>query len=231
MTAESVVVLASGGLNSTVAAALAAKEKRVNILYIDHAHPAAARERTAVRTIARAIGADNVLYVDLPHVEQIATSARHAESGARGPNDEPGHGDGAPAGLMPTMLCAAFQWAVRANARAVVTGTSQIADELERNTGPGQGASDHRREFFQAFGLGLEELRPPRSAIRIETPLMTLARADILKLGLRLDAPLEATWCCHRGGEAPCGRCPGCTARADAYRQAGEPDPILDAAR
>ena len=56
-----------------------------------------------------------------------------------------------------------------------------------------------------------------------------MSKADIVKLGIELKAPLELTWSCYQGDETPCGRCDSCILRANGFKDAGYPDPALHA--
>jgi 7-cyano-7-deazaguanine synthase len=228
---ESAVVLCSGGLNSTVAAARTARYRVLNVLYVDYGHPAAERERSAVHAVAHALDARRVVVLDLPHVMQIRRGATSGDAGREVDSPEDALPEVTVPGLAASLLTAAAQWAEKINARTVVVGTSQLCDEADRETAPDQGAPDHHREFYHAFNILLETLRPPKSSIQIETPLIDLPRADVIKLGLRFGAPLDVTWSCHHGGAAPCGRCPGCVARFKAYLAAGETDPLTVSAK
>jgi 7-cyano-7-deazaguanine synthase len=62
--------------------------------------------------------------------------------------------------------------------------------------------------------------------MKVETPLIELTKADIVRLGLELNAPLQHTWSCYEGKELACGRCDACKLRLWAFEQAGIPDPI-----
>ena len=92
------------------------------------------------------------------------------------------------------------------------------------------GYPDCRPEFVEAFrnvaAVGQKrgiEGRP----IQIRTPLIRLSKAEIVRLGAELGAPLELTWSCYRGGPVPCGRCDACALRAKGFAQAGLADPAL----
>lgn len=63
--------------------------------------------------------------------------------------------------------------------------------------------------------------------IQIETPIIHMTKAEIVRLGMELGAPLEHTWSCYQDGELPCGRCDSCTLRARGFSQAGYADPLL----
>ncbi len=221
MASESFVILCSGGLNSTTAAARAARNGAVNLLHVDYGQPSAARERTAVEAIGKALGAERVLGVDMPHVRLIASARRRADAA-----DPPG--DGSRSSLpMPCLLDAAYQWAARIAARAVVVGASQVADEAEHQVGAGQGTPHRRREFFHVCEMAIDELRSGRPAIRLEVPLIGLSRGDIIKLGRRFNAPLDLCWCCEGAGPAACGQCPGCLALASAMESASRCEPAV----
>jgi 7-cyano-7-deazaguanine synthase len=63
--------------------------------------------------------------------------------------------------------------------------------------------------------------------VRIETPLINLSKADIIRLGLDLEAPLYLSWSCYEEGDHPCGACDSCMLRARGFEEAGRPDTAL----
>ncbi|PIU20243.1 MAG: 7-cyano-7-deazaguanine synthase QueC [Elusimicrobia bacterium CG08_land_8_20_14_0_20_59_10] len=63
--------------------------------------------------------------------------------------------------------------------------------------------------------------------IKLLTPLIKLAKAQIVRLALKLGAPLELTWSCYGGGRSPCGRCDSCKLRAKGFAEAGVSDPAF----
>ncbi|HNW43012.1 MAG TPA: 7-cyano-7-deazaguanine synthase QueC [Elusimicrobiales bacterium] len=65
--------------------------------------------------------------------------------------------------------------------------------------------------------------------IKFLTPLIRLSKAGIIRLALKLKAPLELTWSCYSGGGLPCGRCDSCKLRAKGFAAAGIADPALKA--
>ena len=56
-------------------------------------------------------------------------------------------------------------------------------------------------------------------------------KAEIVRLGLELGAPLDLTWSCYSREDAACGVCDSCALRLRAFEAAGVKDPILYAAR
>ena len=223
---DSAVILASGGINSTVAASCVAREAEVNLLFADYGHPACPRERFAVQALASAINAERVLVIELPHLAQIDDAGRRGGRETREATEpSPGPGGVLPA-MMPTFLLAGVQWATRIGAQRVVCGASQVTDEMEGETLPGEGRPDRRAEFFHVFNMMLESALRRRRAV-VETPLIDMTRVEIVRLGTHVAAPLDLTWNCHKGREEPCSACPGCLGRSQAFTAAGIADPAL----
>ena len=92
------------------------------------------------------------------------------------------------------------------------------------------GYPDCRPEFIEAF-RGVAATGQKRGVegdpIAIRTPLIECTKSEIIRIGLRLDAPLALTWSCYRGGDAPCGTCDACVLRARGFADAGVDDPAL----
>lgn len=91
------------------------------------------------------------------------------------------------------------------------------------------GYPDCRPEFIEQFqkmiAVGTKagvEGRP----IKVETPIQDLSKADIVRLGKKLGAPLHLTWSCYEGGEKACGKCDSCQLRLRGFEQAGYRDEI-----
>ena len=78
---------------------------------------------------------------------------------------------------------------------------------------------DCTREFVDRLNAALALNR--RRPIRVHAPFVDRRKADIVRLGLELGVDFEATWTCYRGGETPCGTCPSCVERKNAFAEAG----------
>ncbi|HVH56065.1 MAG TPA: 7-cyano-7-deazaguanine synthase [Vicinamibacterales bacterium] len=83
---------------------------------------------------------------------------------------------------------------------------------------------DARPMFFEtmarALSLGLD------AEIRIDAPLLTLQKEDVIRRGVQLNVPFELTLSCMQPvGGMHCGRCSKCRERRDAFRAAGIEDP------
>ena len=87
------------------------------------------------------------------------------------------------------------------------------------------GYPDCRPEFYRAFN---EVIRAgtKEGLIRVETPLIALRKAQIVTLGLELDAPFDLTWSCYGAEDRACGICESCVLRRKAFATAGAVDSI-----
>ena len=93
------------------------------------------------------------------------------------------------------------------------------------------GYPDCRPEFYDAMksalALGSKIWTEYQIPIEVETPIIDLSKAEIVALGMKLEAPLEYTWSCYEGRETPCVTCDSCILRARGFAEAGVPDPLL----
>lgn len=85
---------------------------------------------------------------------------------------------------------------------------------------------DATPEFFTAMGqaltLGLAW------KVAVETPLASMHKADVIKLGASLGVPFALTLSCMQPIEGEhCGRCSKCRERRDGFLEAGVEDPTV----
>ena len=53
--------------------------------------------------------------------------------------------------------------------------------------------------------------------LKVEAPFVNMTKAEVVKMGLELNAPYELTWSCYEGKDVPCGKCGTCIDRAAAF--------------
>ena len=94
------------------------------------------------------------------------------------------------------------------------------------------GYPDCRPEYIRAFedmaNLATRAGVEGSTRLSIRTPLISLTKAAIIKLGASLGVDYSATTSCYdpgKNGEA-CGRCDACQLRLKGFSEAGLPDPI-----
>ena len=117
-----------------------------------------------------------------------------------------------------------------ATAYAETVGASLVY--LGANVVDYSGYPDCRPEFLQAFEevarLGTRS-GVQGQGIQIRSPLLSLSKEQIIRLGMSLGVPFGLTHSCYDPDitGAACGRCDSCRIRLDGFRAAGATDPIM----
>jgi len=216
------VVLLSGGMDSCVTAALAAREHRLALLHSSYGQRTEAREREAFERIADHLRAEFRLTADQHYLGAIGGSALTDPSidvpGADLAAAQQGH---IPVTYVPFrnahFLAAAVSWAETLGASRIFIGA------VEQDS---SGYPDCRPAYYEAFNRLIEQGTRPETHIQIMTPLIGLSKAEIVRRGVEANAPLDLTWSCYKSSGRACGVCGSCTLRLKAFEQAGVADPI-----
>ena len=217
------VVLLSGGLDSYTAAAVAKRDGfELFALTINYGQRHV-QELEAARAVARAIGVQRHLELDLD-LTRIGGSALTSDR-IDVPKDQPIDPDVIPSTYVPArntiFLSVALGWAEVLGAADIVIGVNALDYS---------GYPDCRPEFIRAFEqlarlatkAGVEG-RP----LTVHTPLISLSKAEIIRLGLSLGLDYGLTHSCYDPlpGGRPCGHCDSCRLRAGGFAEAGATDP------
>ena len=224
MTGARAVVLLSGGLDSYTAAALAKRDGRELYALSIHYGQRHARELEAARVVAAALGVARHLEIDLD-LSRFGGSA--LTSAIDVPKDRPVDADDIPVTYVPArntiFLALAMGWAEVLGASEIVIGVNAVDYS---------GYPDCRWEFIQAFEqlaslatrAGIEGQR-----LRIQSPLISLTKAQIITLGASLGVDYALTHSCYDplADGAPCRRCDSCRLREAGFRDAGLTDPLI----
>lgn len=214
------VCLVSGGMDSCVTAAIAKKENTfVAFLHVSYGQRTEAREREAFERIASHYNAYRVLDVSIEHLAKIGGSSLTDENiSVTEANLE---SKDIPTSYVPfrnaNMLSIAVSWAEVLNATSIYIGA--VAEDSS-------GYPDCRPEFYEAFQKTIDAGTKPDTRIEIRTPIIHLSKAEIVKKGIELNAPLQLTWSCYRSETLACGTCDSCALRLRGFAQAGVKDPI-----
>jgi len=226
MKAHSIVLL-SGGLDSTVTAALALQEGPTAFLHVNYGQRTWQREKQAFNAIADYYGVTERFSAEIDYLKAIGGSAL-TDSSIEVPAGVLER-QGLPITYVPFrnahLLSIAVSW-------AEVTGAAQIyIGAVEEDS---SGYPDCREEFFRAFNdvisLGTQS-GTEGPGITIKTPLIHKKKSEIVSLGVGLKAPLELTWSCYKNSAEACGECDSCLLRLRGFMEAGVPDPIPYAAK
>jgi len=214
------VVLVSGGLDSCVAAAIAHVENDdLAFLHVSYSQRTEDRERKAFNDIADHYGVEKRLDISIEHLAKIGGSSLTDENMAV--TEANLESKEIPSSYVPfrnaNMLSIAVSWAEVIGANAIYIGA--VAEDSS-------GYPDCRREFYDAFQKTIDAGTKPDTHIEIRTPIIHLTKAEIVKKGIELDAPLHLTWSCYRGEGLACGTCDSCALRLRGFEQACVIDPI-----
>ncbi len=215
------VVCLSGGMDSAVCAALAARDYEAYATHFSYGQRTERRELESSRAVAEALGFARFLPLKIDIFRQIGGSALTDASIAvpEAPESEP-IGNFIPVTYVPFrnahFLSAAVSWAEVLGAKKVFIGA------VEQDS---SGYPDCRPAYYDAFQqlicAGTRE-----GDIEVVTPLIHMRKSEIVQLALELSAPLHLTWSCYSGEEEACGVCDSCALRLRAFAQAGVDDPI-----
>jgi 7-cyano-7-deazaguanine synthase len=227
MSATKAVVLLSGGMDSCVCAAIALEKygnENLALLHASYGQRTESRERLAFDRISDWLEVKQRLVVKLDHFRAIGGSAL-TDANIAVPENELGaagaHGSAIPVTYVPFrnahFLAVAVSWAEAMGAGAVYIGA--VAEDSS-------GYPDCRAEYYEVFQKLVTVGTRPETEIRIETPVITLKKSEIIRRGLELGAPLQLTWSCYQGEDKACGVCDSCLLRLEAFAEAGVTDPI-----
>ncbi len=216
------VSVCSGGLDSTVAAAIAKHEGyEIDVLHANYGQIATDREIESVKKISEYLGAKEVTFVDLDFLETFGGSAL-TDPSIDLPVDDNVNLDGVstPSTWVPcrnlVLLSVASSFAESIGASAIFVGFN--AEEA-------QSYPDNRPVFLDAFNKTLENaVASFTDLITVKAPVIGMFKRDIVKKGIEVEAPLHLTWSCYLGGKNHCGRCEACQHRKRGFEEAGIED-------
>lgn len=224
------VVLLSGGLDSATTLAIARDQGYVPYALSFAYGQRHTRELEAAKRVAAALGAKEhlILNLDLRLIGGSALTADIPVPMGRTPEEIAA---GIPLTYVPArntiFLAHALAWAEVLGAEDIFFGAN-ILDY--------SGYPDCRPEYLGAFerlaALGTKAGVEGAWRLRIHAPLITMAKAEIIKKGLELGVDYALTWSCYSPmpSGAPCGSCDSCLLRAKGFAEAGVEDPLVGAA-
>ncbi len=223
MERDRAIVLASGGMDSCVTAAVAARKYEPCFLHVSYGQRTESRERRAFEEMADHYGVAHRMVVRLDALARIGGSCLTDRSIPVPEADL--DRTGVPVSYVPFrnahLLATAVSWAEVLGARKIFIGA------VEEDS---SGYPDCTRVFYEAFNRLLEVGTRPETRVCVLAPLIGMRKSEIVRLGVELGAPLQLTWSCYRSEEKACGRCDSCALRLRAFEEAGVPDPVPYAA-
>ena len=222
---QKAIVLTSGGIDSSTTLAIAQAAGYETYALSFRYGQRHALEIEAAQRIAEHFRVKRHLIVDID-LGQIGGSALTADIAVPKARREEEMHSGIPVTYVPArntiFLAYALGWAEVLGAEDIFIGVNAIDYS---------GYPDCRPEFIAAFekmaNLATRETVEGRMAIRIQTPLIHLSKADIIRHGMALGVDYAMTHSCYDpapDGRA-CGACDSCLLRKKGFREAGIDDP------
>ncbi len=212
---EITAVLFSGGLDSAVLVARAARDGRVQPLYVSVGLAWEGEELAMAGRLLESLGGSDRILPLVPLRFDMGDVYPPTHWAIRGeaPGFDTADEDVYLEGRNIVLLSKAGVYMARAGLRKVVIGP------LAGNPFP-----DATPEFFGAFSRGLSiGLAAP---LTIEAPFAAMHKADVIRLGHQLGVPFALTLSCMQPSDGRhCGRCSKCRERRDAFVEAGIEDP------
>ena len=215
---ERAVVLLSGGMDSCVCAALAARDFDAAAVHVSYGQRTEERERASFLGICDRLGIGDRLVVRNDALRSIGGSAL-TDPKIAVPESHT-LAAGVPITYVPFrnahFLSVAVSWAEVLGASKVFIGAVEPDSS---------GYPDCRPAYYHAFNE-VVRLGTKDGTIEIVTPLIAMRKKEIVTLGLELGAPLDLTWSCYSREDRACGVCDSCQLRLRAFAEAGTKDPI-----
>jgi 7-cyano-7-deazaguanine synthase len=226
MPVKRAVVLLSGGIDSSTAAAIAKSEGyEVRALSFRYGQRHE-REIEAAKKVAAALGMSEHLFIEF-NLRAIGGSALTAGIDVPKGRSAEEISRGIPVTYVPArntiFLSFGLALAEKIGAEDIFFGANQLDYS---------GYPDCREEYIRAFetmaNLATKASVEGEAKIKIHTPLIHLTKAEIIKKGLELGLDYSLTWSCYDPTPEglACGLCDSCQLRLRGFNEAGMKDPI-----
>ena len=85
---------------------------------------------------------------------------------------------------------------------------------------------DNSPEYISTFQQLIELGTMKKPPIRINAPFVNMNKVQLIQNAIDLKVPFELTWSCFNAGEYPCGICPNCMDRLRSFKACNYTDPL-----
>jgi len=219
MESEKALVMLSGGLDSTTCLYWA-KQKYSEVIAITFNYfGRLVQEKQASVKLVKVAKISKLIEVDLPFVKEVG--------------DYPDYHEGHSKSLLSNSLLSSY---VPARNMMFYSISAHYAEYLGakwivggHNIHDNKFFKDASESFIDKMNVLFEEgcLLCDGQPYQILLPLAKMDRKQIIRLAMRLKAPIELTWSCHREGTIHCGTCYACRQRFEAFGELGLKDPAF----
>jgi 7-cyano-7-deazaguanine synthase len=215
---DKALVMLSGGLDSATCLYWA-KEKYSEVIAITFNYfGRLVQEKRASVSLVKAAGINKLIEVELPFVKEAGDDSYYSGR-FKNPHSNALWSSYVPARNMIFYSISAH-YAEYLDAKWIVGGHNQHDAKFFK---------DASKRFIDKINILFKEgcLLCDGQAYQIMLPLAELNRKQIIRLAMRLKAPIELTWSCHREGAVHCGSCYSCRQRLEAFDDLGLKDPAF----
>ncbi|MEO0739418.1 MAG: 7-cyano-7-deazaguanine synthase QueC [Cyanobacteria bacterium J06649_12] len=212
------VVLLSGGLDSSTAAAQAIADGYDLIALSFRYGQRHGRELVAAKVIASQLGITQHFIVDVNLSQWGGSSLTDVQ--------QPLPQDGTESGVIPSTYVPGRNTVFISLALSLAEAQEAEAIYLGINAVDYSGYPDCRPEYldtFQKLASLSSKVGVEGKPIELKAPLVMDSKVDIVRRAVALKVPIPQTWSCYAGGDTPCGTCDSCRIRDQALIEAGYP--------
>jgi 7-cyano-7-deazaguanine synthase len=216
-TSQIAIIVASGGLDSCVAAKMASETFKPAMMHVQYGQRTAKRELKAFHDISKAINAYAKMVVNMDYLGHVGGSSL-TDKTIRVPVVTE---SGIPSTYVPfrnaNLFSAAVSWAEAIGAGIIYTGINQVDSS---------GYPDCTEHFLSAYNQVIFAGTRPETQIQLIAPLLGMSKKEIVQCGLELNAPFHLSWSCYQNTMTACGVCDSCRLRIDAFKRNNAIDPL-----
>lgn len=224
-----VLVLSSGGVDSTTALALAvSRYGKDNVIALSVSYGQKHdKEIQATKAVSAFYGVEQ-LFLDLSKIFQYSNCSLLQQSTEEIPEESYARQIEKTEGEKPVSTYVPFrngQFLSSAASIALSKDCSVILYGAHADDSAGFAYPDCSPMFNDAMNQAIFE--GSGHQLKVEAPFVNMTKAEVVKMGLELNAPYELTWSCYEGKDVPCGKCGTCIDRAAAFAANGVSDPAI----
>ena len=196
------VLLASGGMDSTVLAYdLADKGQNVILLFLDYGQHCAAKELETLKKVVPTVYEDNIRIVKIGDIYRESKSRMIVE-----------------ANLWTDSVVADDLYLPYRNLLFLSIASAYAQSIGAKDVYSAFINSNHAKEIdcSMEFFTKLESLLQSYGSVKINMPYREMSKREVARLGIKIGAPVASTYSCQVNADNPCGACPNCVDKIDA---------------
>ena len=223
------LVLSSGGVDSTTALALAViRYGKDNVIALSVSYGQKHdKEIQAAKAVSACYGVEQ-LFLDLSKIFQYSNCSLLQQSTEEIPEESYAMQIEKTEGEKPVSTYVPFRNGLFLSSAASIAlskDCSVILYGAHADDSAGFAYPDCSPMFNDAMNQAIFE--GSGHQLKVEAPFVNMTKAEVVKMGLELNAPYELTWSCYEGKDVPCGKCGTCIDRAAAFAANGVSDPAI----